>query len=535
MRGERGAALRGAVLAGVAAAALGSVGAPLPTAAQDGPATGKVVYDRWCTGCHGVDGAGEGPGAAMMLPRPRDFTRAQYQIRTTGSGELPIDADILHVIDVGMPGTAMPGWEGLLTRAESQALVVYLKSLSRFFDGAPAPAALEFGRAPRANEERVAEGAELYQQIECWQCHGQVGRGDGTSAPTLEDDGDFPIYAADLTRNWAFNGGGTVEDIYRRLRTGLDGTPMATFSDLLDAGIVTEDQMWNLAHYVRNLSPGRAPAIREVITASLVEADDLPSTSSDERWVEVDAFYVPLAGQIVVAPRWFSPRVQNVWVRALHDGEEVALLVSWTDPSHSPDGRWAEFAQRVVDTMEPKDEGSTWAPGAPDRFVVQFPRTLPTGLERPHFLQGDARRQAYLWSWSSNTDRGVEMLAQGLETGQEQPPSSQQMTAASSWSEGEWKVLFRRTLATTDSTADLQLPRATAIPVAFQAWDGDNGEAGKQGAVSTWYFLALEDATPASVYVAPVLAFLLTAVLGLVVVSRAQKRERGGQPGPGLS
>src|SRR5690606_1723770 len=163
--------------------------------------------------------------------------------------------------------------------------------------------------------------------------------------------------------------------------------------------------------------------------------------------------------------------------------------------------------------MEPKNEGSTWAPGAPDRLVVQFPQQLTTGLERPHFLQGDARRPAYLWSWTSGGDRAAEMIAQGLETGTEQPPENQQMTAVSSWADGEWRVLFRRPLATADSTADLQLPRATAVPIAFQAWDGDNGEAGKQAGVSTWYFLALEDATPVTVYVAPVAAFVLTLVL----------------------
>lgn len=525
-------ALRATALAGatVCAATLANAAATLPVAAQeaavDAAGTGRIVYDRWCAGCHGVDGSGGGPGAATMLPRPRDFTRAQYQVRTTGSGELPTDADILHVIDVGMPGTAMPGWEDLLTGDERQALVAYLKGMSRFFEGAPTPTALEFGRAPGASDERVAEGAELYQQIECWQCHGQAGRGDGNSASTLEDDGDFPIYAADLTGNWLYNGGGTVEDIYRRLRTGLDGTPMPTFSDLIDSGIVTDDQLWNLAHYVRSLSPADAPEIREVITASLLQDGGLPTTPDDERWAEVEAFYVPLAGQIVEKPRWFSPRVSHVWVRALHDGQEVALLVSWTDPSRSPDDEWTDFAQAVVDIMEPKDEGSTWSPGAPDRLVVQFPQTLPTGLERPRFLQGDARRPAYLWSWSSESDRAVEMLAQGLETGQEQPAASQQVTAASSWSEGEWKVLFRRSLATPDTTEDLQLPRATAVPIAFQAWDGDNGEAGKQAAVSTWYFLALEDATPATVYVAPFAAFLLTAVLGMNVVSRAKKRER---------
>ena len=79
---------------------------------------GEAVYNQWCAGCHGEDGAGEGPAANTMLPRPRDFTLALYQVSTTASGELPTDADILRVIDEGMPGTAMPGWEEVLTEAE---------------------------------------------------------------------------------------------------------------------------------------------------------------------------------------------------------------------------------------------------------------------------------------------------------------------------------------------------------------------------------------------------------------------------------
>ena len=70
-----------------------------------------------------------------------------------------------------------------------------------------------------------------------------------------------------------------------------------------------------------------------------------------------------------------------------------------------------------------------------------------------------------------------------------------------------------------------------AVPMAFQAWDGDNGEAGNRGAVSTWYFLALQEETPATVFVAPAVAMVLTAGLGLLVVARAQRRERtsGGE------
>ncbi|MSR35442.1 MAG: c-type cytochrome [Gemmatimonadetes bacterium] len=515
----------GSVLLLASSLALGATSA----AAQEagGALPGKVTYDKWCTGCHGLEGKGDGAGAARMLPRPRDFTRAQYQIRNTGSGELPTDADILHIIDVGMPGTAMPGWEDVLSDAEREQLVPYLKSLSRFFEGAPAPTVMEFTSTPSSSDERVAEGKQVYDQLQCVKCHGVAGRADGPSAPTLDDDTNSPIYPANLEHNWEFNGGGEAEDVYRRLRTGLDGTPMPTFNDMLVANQLTDDQLWSLALYVRSLSPEKPPETREVITATLVTEGGLPTTPTDERWNDVERFFVPMVGQIVVKPRWFDPRIKNLWVRALHDGSEVALLVSWSDPSKSPDGKWGEFAQKIVATMEPRDEGSTWALGAHDQLVVQFPQTLPTGLERPYFLQGDARRPTYLWSWRGDQDRAVELVARGLGTGQEQDAPSQQVSAVSSWADGEWLVLFRRSLATADSAADLQLPRATAIPVAFQAWDGDNGEAGNQAAVSTWYFLALEDATPATVYVAPVLAFLLTAVLGIVVVSRAQKRERG--------
>ena len=77
--------------------------------AQDVQA-GKAVYDKWCAECHGETGAGDGSAARFMLPPPRDFTRATYQIRTTASGELPTDDDIRKIVDDGMPGTAMPAW-----------------------------------------------------------------------------------------------------------------------------------------------------------------------------------------------------------------------------------------------------------------------------------------------------------------------------------------------------------------------------------------------------------------------------------------
>ncbi|HCK90148.1 MAG TPA: hypothetical protein DHW54_03135 [Gemmatimonadetes bacterium] len=481
---------------------------------------GQVVYDQWCAGCHGEDGAGEGPAANTMLPRPRDFTLALYQVRTTGSGQLPTDEDILKVINDGMPGTAMPGWEDVLTEAEILALVDYLKTFSRFFQGDP-PTPLDFGRATSGGEDAIARGEEVYQTVECWRCHGQQGRGDGESAPTLNDDTGFPIFTADLTENWRFNGGGEVEEIYRVLRTGLDGTPMPTFSDIVDAGVITDEDLWSLAHYVRSLSPEEEPSVEEVVTARLLTDTPLPQTIEDVVWEETERFYVPLSGQIVVQPRWFNPRVDAVWVQAVHDGQELALLVSWGDPSESPDTLWTEFGSQVVATMSSEDQGAATSSGTADQLVVQFPQELSEGQERPYFLQGDTRRPAYTWTWQSDVGGAFESIARGIGTAARQPDAEQHVRATAQHADGQWKVLFVRPLDT-GGAEDLALTAGQAVPMAFQAWDGDNGESGSQGAISTWYFLVLGQPTPVAVYVAPPVALALTLLFGLLVVRQAQ-------------
>ena len=495
--------------------------------AQDGDDLGEVTYVRWCAGCHGVDGTGNGPGAEYMLPRPRDFTLALYQIRTTANGALPTDEDILAIIDRGMPGTTMPGWENLLSDDEKEALVEYLKSFSRFFTPDEVPQPLDFGGATRVNADVLAEGEAQYQALECWRCHGNEGRGDGESSPTLTDDVlDFPIRAADLTENWLFNGGGEVEDIHRRMLTGLDGTPMPTQADLITAGVIDDDQLWALAHYVRSLSPDDPPGITEVVRGVLFEDAPLPSSVDDEVWLDIEPAYLPLVGQIIVSPRWFDPRVDGVWVQAAHDGESVAVRVSWSDPNNSPDPEWADWKSQVISLMQPKegdpqDEGPT-----PDQLMVQFPMQMPEGMELPFFLRGDNSRPVYLWQWQSDRDGALEGEARGFGTEAFQS-EGENLTVDASHADGEWQVMFTRRLVT-DDEADLDFVTGEAIPMALFAWDGDNGESGTRGAVSSWYFLFLEEAPSTTVYVYPALAMLLTFLLGILVVRSAQKKEREG-------
>ncbi|MGH7475806.1 MAG: c-type cytochrome [Longimicrobiales bacterium] len=502
---------------------------PLRSAAQQAPGDehpGKAPYDRWCAECHGFEGRGDGAAAGYMLPRPRDFTRALYQIRSTPSGAMPTDDDLMHIIDEGMPGTAMPGWTEQLSGGDRRALVEYLKTFSPFFEDAAAEP-IDAGGAPRMGDDDIAAGRELYERLECWKCHGDLGRGDGTSAPTQEDEAGFPIRPADLSENWLFNGGGSVEQIYTRLITGLNGTPMPSLGDVVQAGVASEEDIWKLAHYVRGLSPEREPRPREVIRAALVDAT-LPASPGDSIWAEVERFYVPLVGQIIVKPRRFAPTVDGVWVQALHNGEELVVRLVWHDPSRSPDPIWNEWQQSVVEHMEPKED-TLGSAALADAFAVQFPTTRPTGMELPYFLLGSERSPVYLWRWQSEPEQLGEAIARGHS--QIEPLAGAAVSGEAVFDRGEWRLLLRRSLVPADSVSRFTFTTGEALPIAFFAWDGSNGEAGPPGSVSSWYYLYLAQPTSATVYAVPVIVTIMTALLGLYVVARAQRRERAANAG----
>ena len=68
------------------------------------------------------------------------------------------------------------------------------------------------------------------------------------SAPTLKDEWDHPIHAANLAQRWTFRGGSSREDIFRTMSTGFNGTPMPSFADAL-----TPEQRWAITDFIVSL------------------------------------------------------------------------------------------------------------------------------------------------------------------------------------------------------------------------------------------------------------------------------------------
>jgi cytochrome c oxidase cbb3-type subunit 2 len=219
-------------------------------------ARGREVYEARCVGCHGPNGDGNGPAATFLFPRPRDFTIAVFKFRTTPSGSLPTDGDLFRTVTRGVRWTAMPTWHELPDK-DRLAVLTFIKTFSDRWKDEKPEAAVTIGDPPPATPELVARGKELYQKAKCFQCHGETGKGDGPSADELEDDFKFPIRPADFTRG-QFKGGSTVQDIYRTMTLGLDGTPMPSFADSM-----SDEERWAISYYVLSLSAWADPLTGE--------------------------------------------------------------------------------------------------------------------------------------------------------------------------------------------------------------------------------------------------------------------------------
>ena len=501
--------------------------------AQEKPASGNIeagkkVYIKRCEGCHGVQGGGDGFASDRFDPKPRDFIMGLYKYRTTPNGSLPTDADLIKVVTVGLPGTGMPSWSSILSDVEIKDVVSYIKTFSNKFERQKgAIPVVEIGNEIPSSKESIEKGKALFKSLECFKCHGEEGRGNGPSALTLADDKGDPIRPRNLTLNWHFRGGGDAKDIYMRVNTGLNGTPMPSFKDSLD-----NEKSWHLANYIRSLSPDKRPEINSVIKSKKV-LGNIPADPSDQFWQESGEsggaeYWFPMVGQVIREPRHFTPTVRDIFVKSVYSDKEVAFLVRWNDPSQSKDGEALPSAGGGGGDDLFGGEEAPVATALDDAIAIQFPGQKLEGLKKPYFVMGDAKIGVNLWTWKAGrlTESNANGIDNKTDTERAQKSESQALLGGGGYKGGQYSVVIKRSLITKDTEKDVQFEVGKFVPIAFYAWDGHNAEAKSKRALSHWYFVLLEPPTPNDVYVKPPLVAL--GVFGfLLLLQRKLRKDKG--------
>ncbi len=530
--------IRTAILLGLlvitagAALALSLAAAP-PTESPSGAppttpellALGKQTYEKQCVFCHGATGRGDGEAAYLLYPKPRDFTAARFALVSTWE-RVPTDRDLFNTITRGMPGSAMPSW-GHLPETTRWALVQYVKSFSEqpwevkpdsgpVPEGATPSGVIVVPPEPPYDDAAKTRARQIFAEA-CAGCHGPTGRGDG--AQEQFDDKGYPTRPRNLTLG-VFKGNPSPESVYRRVIAGMPGTPMpmSDWSYGQDA--------WHLVHFVRSLSSDAQRARVEMKRFSIEAArvpslPDHPDSSLWNQAVPVNLHLMPLW--------WRAERPEELTVRALHDGKELALLLVWTDTTYdhtairvqdfrdavaaefslTPDppffamGSRAEFvniwmwkSERQAD-LEPafQDLDKVY----PNIGIDSYPNAMRSALEQPTrgalTLQSDP---TYVTGWGagnivSDPTRGTaaeDLHAQGFGTLQARPGAGRELQAKGIYSTDSYRVIFRRALAL-EGTHAVRLEPGTTVPVAFAVWNGSAGDRNGKKSVTIWQNLQL--------------------------------------------
>ncbi len=254
-----------------------------------------------------------------------------------------------------------------------------------------------------------------------------------------------------------------------------------------------------VALFSAGVTPGFAQqsvAVRAVLAKGALPTDD-PNAAI---WNTAPQASFPMSPQVHWQNRIQEVTVKDVKVRALHDGNQVAFLLEYADPTEDPD----------------------------DAAALEF----MVGDKKAHFAHGQPMMQVEggpvnIWYWKNKDKKGVDMNAMGFGTLKVQP--HQDVKASGAYSSGTWKVVFSRPLATEHAEEDTQIIPGNFINVAFAVWDGRKDgsgelvEKGSQKAVSSWWYFRAEPPPDYSPYLYAVLAVGLAVGFQFVLIRKLKK------------
>jgi mono/diheme cytochrome c family protein len=489
---------------------------------------GRALYAKQCSACHGAEGRGDGPAAYLLYPKPRDFRAARYRLVSTWE-RVPTDEDLYQTISRGMPGSAMPSW-GHLPEADRWALVHYVKTFAAKpitvmptevpdATGSGGAGVIAVPPEPPYGAPERARAAQLFAEA-CATCHGARGKGDGEGSADRTDEEGYPTRPRDFTSG-VFKANPDPEQLYRRIIAGLPGTPMP------EGSWAYGDDGWHLVHLIREMSSDRQRQRAEMrrfrIAARRVAR--IPEHPDDGNWRQAPSVDLHLM------PLWWRPtRPEELTVRALHDGRDIAMLLVWADETHddtairTQDFRDAAAVQLALDADppffamgEPGSPVNTWMWKAerdsdtrgvfrdleavyPNIGIDSYPNLLFAPFEQPQrhalTLQSD---RSFVTGWGAGNIvsdphlRGdaEDLSAEGFGTLQARSSQDPWVRAPGVYGTGSYRVMFRRALKGSGPNAARLKPGRT-VPIAFAVWNGSAGDRDGKKSVTIWQELVLE-------------------------------------------
>ena len=217
-------------------------------------------------------------------------------------------------------------------------------------------------------------------------------------------------------------------------------------------------------------------------------------------WSSATMARFPMSPQVHWPTRILEATVKDLNVRALHDGTNISILLEYADPTEDPD----------------------------DAAAIEF----MVGDKKAHFAHGQPMAQVEggpvnIWYWKNKDNKGVDMNAKGFGTIKVQ--THQDVKAKGAYSNGTWKVVFTRPLATEHPDEDTQIMTGGFINIAFAVWDGKKDvsgelkEKGSQKAVTSWWNFRAEAPPDYSTYYYAAIAVGVALGFQFVLIRKLKK------------
>lgn len=265
----------------------------------------------------------------------------------------------------------------------------------------------------------------------------------------------------------------------------------------------------------RKLSP-----VLEGVPIEARRVRELPLEPGARAWARAQRMRVPLEPQQLVQPHLRQAGIDELQVRALHSGRELALLLEWDD-SEVDDLDGIRRFHDAVAVQLPVRRGVTppLTMGAPGNAVhllqwrATWQRDIDTGGKTgvdqiypavvhdvmPDDVLPEATAQLY-WvgreagnplSLSRRTTPVEEIVAEGF--GTVTHLSEQTAHGFGVHDDGRWRVVV--VLPTARAGVGEPLAPGTSWPISFAVWLGSRDNRGGRKHIANWQTLMLEDAT----------------------------------------